>query len=78
MCHPQPQTVYHAVVWTRPDDLPFDPPDPLKGLGSLVEGGFHAGLMDGSVRFISKTVTPKTIKALLTLDGGEAIDFSTF
>lgn len=67
-----------AVVWTKPDDLPFDPKDPLKGLGGLIEGGFHAGIMDGSVRFISKTIRSDVFKALVTPDGGEPIDFSGF
>jgi hypothetical protein len=63
-----------AVVWTKPDDLPFDPKDPLKGLGRLIEGGFQAGFMDGSVRFISKTIAPETLKALITPNGREVID----
>jgi len=66
----------HAVVWTKPDDLPFDPKDPLKGLGNLMEGGFHAAFMDGSVRFISKTIPPELLKALITPNGGEVIDYS--
>jgi hypothetical protein len=68
----------HAVVWTKPDDLSFDPKDPLKGLGGLMEDGFHAGIMDGSVRYVSKTISPDLFKALVTPDGGEPIDFSSF
>jgi hypothetical protein len=68
----------HAVVWTKPDDLPFDPKEPLKGLGGLIEGGFQVGFMDGSVRFISKTIASDVLKALVTPDGGEVIDFSKF
>jgi hypothetical protein len=68
----------HAVVWTKPADLSFDPKDPLKGLGGLLEDGFHAGIMDGSVRYVSKTIPPDVFKALVTPDGGEPIDFSSF
>ena len=67
-----------AVVWTKPDDLNFDPKDPLKGLGHLVEGGFHTVLMDGSARRISNKITPELMKALVTPAGGEIIDMSRF
>ena len=66
----------HAVVWTKPDDLPFDPQDPLKGLGGLIEGGFHAGRVDGSVQFFVKPMAPELLKALITPNGGEVIDGS--
>ncbi|MGD0899389.1 MAG: DUF1559 domain-containing protein, partial [Thermoguttaceae bacterium] len=63
----------HAVIWTRPDDLVFDPQDPKKGVGGLFEDGFNAGFCDGSVRFIPKTIDPKTLKALVTRAGGERV-----
>jgi hypothetical protein len=66
----------HAVVWTKPDDLPFDPQEPKKGIGSLYERGFAAAFCDGSVRFIRKSIDPKTLKALFTRAGGDAIDWS--
>ena len=62
----------HAVPWTKPDDMPFDPADPKKGVGSRYEQGFFAAYCDGSVRFIKKTIDPKTLKALMT-HGGEMI-----
>jgi prepilin-type processing-associated H-X9-DG protein len=63
----------HAVVWTRPDDFSFDPKDPQKGIGSLYEVGFNAAFCDGSVRFISRSIDPKTLAALFTRAGGEAV-----
>ncbi len=63
-----------AVVWTKPDDLVFDPDNPLQGLGGLIEGGFLAGRMDGSVQFFPKTIRPETMKALVTPNGGEVIE----
>ncbi len=68
----------HAVVWTKPDDLPFDPKNPLKGLSNNLVEGFQAAFMDGSVHFLSKRIPPEMLKALITPNGGEAIDFSTF
>jgi len=46
-----------SVIWTKPDDLKFDPDKPLMGLGTAYPGGFSAALADGSVRFISATST---------------------
>lgn len=63
----------HAVIWTKPDDLPFDPKNPGKGLGGLFEGGFSAAFCDGSVRFLSKEMDPKVLRALLTRAGGEVV-----
>ena len=56
----------HAVTWTRPDDLAFDPKDPKKGIGSLYEGGFNASFCDGSVHFLKASIDPKTLAALFT------------
>ncbi|MBO0701183.1 MAG: DUF1559 domain-containing protein, partial [Zavarzinella sp.] len=63
-----------AVIWTKPEDITIDPKDPLAGLlGHYVEG-FHAAMADGSVRFIKKSVGPKTLWALFTRAGGETVD----
>jgi len=62
-----------AVIWTKPEDLPFDPEEPAKGLGGLVEGGFQATFCDGSARFIADSIDPKTLRALFTRAGGEAV-----
>ena len=68
----------HAVPWTKPDDMPFDPADPKKGIGSLYEQGFIAAYCDGSVHFMQNSIDPKTLKALFTRAGGEQIDFTKF
>jgi hypothetical protein len=62
-----------AVPWTKPDDLPYDPEKPLPKLGGLFEGGFNAALCDGSVRFVAKTVSEKTLRAAITRNGGEIL-----
>jgi RNA polymerase sigma factor (sigma-70 family) len=66
------------VLWTRPDDLPFGKEKPLPELGGLFKDGFHAGLADGSVRFINKKVDPDTLRALITSNGGEVIRHDQF
>lgn len=64
-----------AVEWTRPDDFEYDPKNPMMGLPGLWQGGFNVGLGDGSVRFISSSIRPDTLKALFTRAGGEVVDF---
>jgi hypothetical protein len=69
----------HAAVWTKPDDWPFDPKDPAKGLSRFFDGGFNAAICDGSVRSFAwpqdmKDVATK-LRAMFTRAGGEAIEW---
>jgi hypothetical protein len=64
------------VPWTKPQDLPFDPKGPLPKLGGLSKDGFHAAMVDGAVRFIPRTVGEKSLRALITRNGGEIIDWN--
>ena len=43
------------------------------GLGSAHTGGCNVALADGSVQFISNTIKPETLKAMLTKAGGESV-----
>jgi hypothetical protein len=63
-----------AVPWTKPADLPFAPDKPLPKLGGLFPDGFHAAFADGAVRFLPKDTAQKTIRALITPQGGEAVE----
>jgi hypothetical protein len=63
------------VPWTKPADLPFDPAKPLPRLGGLFPGGFHAAFCDGSVHWIKQGVNLQTLRALITRNGGEVIDY---
>jgi prepilin-type processing-associated H-X9-DG protein len=65
-----------AVPWTKPEDWDYDPDDPLAGLGNAHPGGFNAAFADGSGRFIGKSIDPKLFHAMLTIAGGEKIDFN--
>jgi hypothetical protein len=65
-----------AVPWTKPEDLSFDDPSPLHGMGSRHGhhgDGFHASFVDGSIRFLTRSIPPKVLDALLTRNGGEVI-----
>jgi hypothetical protein len=62
------------VVWTKPDDLPYDAKKPLPRLGQFPEG-FYAAMADGSVYFFKKGLDAKVLHALITPAGGEVIDW---
>ncbi len=64
-----------AVIWTKPEDLPFDPKNPAKGLGGLFPGGFNAAFCDASVHFLNNTISPDTLRALFTRAGGEVVSW---
>jgi len=60
-----------AVIWTKPEDLPYDPNDPLRGLGHQRTGGFIAAFVDVTVRFFSNNVDKKLLQAAFTFRGME-------
>ncbi len=64
-----------AVAWTRPDELAYDARKPLPKLGGLFPEGFHVAMADGSVKFLSRKVTERVLRAMITPAGGEAIDW---
>jgi hypothetical protein len=65
------------VVWTKPDDLPYDPNKPLPKLGAKPGATYFLAFFgDGSVRPIRMDLKEKTLRALITANGGETIDHS--
>lgn len=63
-----------AVEWTKPDDLHFDANNPTAGLGHFRPGGWLAAFLDGHIEFISNTIDPSLVKAMMTKAGGERIE----
>ncbi len=63
-----------AVVWSKPEDLEIDMDNPLEHLGRAEMGGFHVGMADGAVKFITKSIDPDLFTKLLTRAGKEVID----
>jgi hypothetical protein len=61
------------VPWTKPDDIPFDADKDLPKLGGIYPGTFQALFADGSVRHIRTTINKDTLKAMITVAGGEVI-----
>jgi hypothetical protein len=62
-----------AVPWTKPDDFELNEKNPADGLVGLWPAGFLAALGDGSVRFISNTISPKVLKDLFIRNDGNVI-----
>jgi serine/threonine protein kinase len=65
-----------AVPWTKPEDILFDPGKPLPKLGGVFTDGIVASFMDGSARFLARDLEEETIRALITRNGGELIEWT--
>jgi hypothetical protein len=65
----------HAVIWTKPDDLEVELDDPARG---IFNGDLPAvtGFADGSAYVLRRDINPKTLRAMLTRNGGEYYDFN--
>jgi hypothetical protein len=66
------------VIWTSPEDLPFDPQGKPPRIGGLFTDGVSAVFCDGSVRFLRKDIDDASLRALITRDGGEPVDPGDF
>jgi hypothetical protein len=63
------------VAWTKPEDVSFQRQGPLPKLGGQFEDGFYVAFADYSARFLSRKIVPETLRALITRNDGEVIDF---
>lgn len=60
------------VEWTKPDDINWAPGQPVPAFGADREDStFIACMADGSVRSISKSISPESLKAGITINGKE-------
>jgi Protein of unknown function (DUF1559) len=62
------------VLWTQPDELPFDPQAALPALGMPQNDYFIVAMADGSVKPVKKSIKPEKIKAAITAQGNEMVD----
>ena len=60
------------VFWTKPEELPFDPKMDLPKL-LIINGRTNMGFGDGSVRSISGSIKPETLKLLIQRNDGNPI-----
>jgi hypothetical protein len=63
------------VVWTKPDDLPYDPKKPLPKLGGLFDGMFHLLTADGAVHACRADFNPDVFRLIVTRADGQVVDF---
>ena len=63
-----------GVPWTKPEEFLYDPKKPLPKMADFTSSGFLVGYADGSVRLIPNTISEKTFRGFLTIDGGELDD----
>ena len=63
----------HAVIWTKPDDLPFDREQPTSGFGVDDAGLISVLFCDGSWRRLKASLDAETWRRLLLRNDGEPI-----
>jgi hypothetical protein len=66
----------HAVIWTKPEGLPYNEENPLEGIGGQFPGGFNAASCDGAVHFIEQTIDTQKFRLLLLRADGNPVDWN--
>jgi hypothetical protein len=64
------------VPWTKPEDLEYAPGRPLPSFSKIRPLGFNAAFVDGSVRWLPRTAPEQTLRALISRNGGEVINWN--
>jgi serine/threonine protein kinase len=66
---------WKPVPWTKPEDISYGADRPLPKLGGMYRDGFHASAADGSIHFIPRDTPESTIRALITHQGAEIVEW---
>jgi len=62
------------IPWTRPEDIPYDPTQPLPKLGGyLVDKAFLAAFCDGSAHVVAHTVDEEVLRSLIERNDGRKV-----
>ncbi len=62
------------IPWTKPDDIAYLVGSPPPKFGGWFPEGWHAGMADGTAKFISAQNDDAAVRALLTPGGGEIVN----
>jgi hypothetical protein len=63
------------VIWTRPDDIPYDGQKAPK-VGGMFDSHFHAVMGDGAVRRFEKKITAEALRRLIDRADGQEVDIN--
>jgi hypothetical protein len=63
----------HMAIWTKPEDWQFDPKQPHRGLVDPNRPAFMAAFADASVHQLKNTISPETLRALITRNAGDVV-----
>jgi hypothetical protein len=61
------------IPWTKPEDIPFDPRQPLPSFGSYEKDVFFALTCDGAVHPVPATTPESDLRALITRHARDAV-----
>jgi len=64
------------VPWTKPEDLAFDPDQPLPDLTGIFNDRIRIAMADGSRQRIRVGAPEVMLRAMITRNGGEVVDYS--
>ncbi len=65
-----------SVTWTKPEDLTINEAGRLRSIIDQDADGFAAFMCDGSARFFPKQLMPAALQGILSINGGDIIDFN--
>ncbi len=65
----------NAVIWTKPDDLVLNNDRPLLEQIAGDADGFTACTCDGAAHYLGRRFTEEALRALVTMDGGEIVEW---
>jgi hypothetical protein len=71
-------TAATPVPWSKPDDLAFDPNADMTRVIGFLPDVAQAAFGDGSVRALSRSISRRTLAALITRGGGEVVSPDDF
>ncbi|MGE3314457.1 MAG: DUF1559 domain-containing protein [Planctomycetaceae bacterium] len=67
----------NADFWTRPDEIQFNPANPLASL-TLPNDAFLVATLDGKIKQVKRTVSAQTFAAFTTWDGNEVLSAAQY